>query len=623
MRDTAGNTLPLIAAALIPLLALVGGGIDMGRSYLAQTRLQEACDSGTLAARKKLGTTIALTGTPPADVKTVGDKFFNQNFRTGAYGTKNRSFTMTLEADYAISGAAHIDVPTTIMGVFGKKVVAIDVTCQAKLNFSNTDIMFVLDTTGSMNDTNPGDTDNKITSLKQVVRNFYTQMEGSKSPGTRMRYGFVPYSTNVNVGGLLKSDWMADSGVYSGREAHDTGTTTAVPQYQQNWTYESGSLVYGTAYSTAACPTSVPSWTLVAIWTDSSGSTNYRYVVNGTGYNCTTSAEGLITATPYTYTNYTYVYTEKLLGTKIEKNFDWTYKDFTIDVSTFKDSNGSKPPKGGKIKLDMGGYPEKVDKLDAWYSGCIEERGTYVITDYANVDLTRAKDLDIDLVPTAGNPDTQWKFMLPDVSWMRGINWWNWSSWPWSVAPVNYDGDYIHAAWNGYAACPAQAAKLSEMSATAVSNYVDSLVPAGSTYHDIGMIWGGRLLSPTGLFAAENADVGGSATHRHLIFLTDGYTAPMEGSYGTYGIEPLNGRRWNSSSPYTLTQTVENRFTVACNEVKKKNITVWVISFGLDLNPVLTNCAGADHSFTAKDAATLNSVFTKIAEAMGDLRISK
>lgn len=622
-RDQAGNTLMIVGFALVPILAMIGGGIDMGRGYLSQSRLQQACDSGVLAARKKLGSDIITTATPTTAVQAEGDKFFNANFKAGSYGTGTRSFAMNIETNYSITGNATVKVPTTLMALFGYKELNIAVTCQAKLNFSNTDVMMVLDTTGSMNETNSGDTDSKIAVLRSVVKGFHNRLEAAKTPGTRMRYGFVPYSTNVNVGGLLQSNWFADTGTYSGREARDTGNMTKVPQYQQNWTYESGNFAYGTTYSAASCPGGYPTWTEIARWTSGDGTLNIRYVVNGSGNNCTSTAEGNISVQPYTYTNYTYVYSEKYLGDKMEKDYDWTYKNYTLDVSSFKANAGTSPPKGGKLMLDMAGTPEKTSKLDAWYSGCIEERGTYVITDYANVDMTRALDLDIDLVPNPANPDTQWKFMLPDVSWARGITWWNWSSWPWSVGPVNYDGDYIHSGWNGYAACPTASTKLAEMNSTQVANYVDSLVPAGSTYHDIGMIWGGRLLSPSGLFAAENADVGGSPTHRHLIFLTDGLTAPNELSYGSYGIEPLTQRRWNSASPYTLTQTVENRFTVACNEVKKKNITVWVISFGLDLNPVLANCAGPGKAFSAKDAATLNNVFTKIAEAMGDLRISK
>jgi Flp pilus assembly protein TadG len=42
-RDRKGNTIALIAASTAPLLALIGGGIDMSRGYLAQTRLTPAC----------------------------------------------------------------------------------------------------------------------------------------------------------------------------------------------------------------------------------------------------------------------------------------------------------------------------------------------------------------------------------------------------------------------------------------------------------------------------------------------------------------------------------------------------------------------------------------------------
>jgi hypothetical protein len=155
-HDRSGNTLAMIAAGLVPLLAMVGGGIDMGRSYLSQTRLQQACDAGVLAARKRLGSAVAATGEVPGDVETVGDRFFNLNFRDGSFGTRNRVFQMTLEEDYSISGVADVDVPTTIMNLFGYTKVPIHVECGAKLNFSNTDIMFVLDTTGSMASTNEG-----------------------------------------------------------------------------------------------------------------------------------------------------------------------------------------------------------------------------------------------------------------------------------------------------------------------------------------------------------------------------------------------------------------------------------------------------------------------------------
>ena len=73
----------------------------------------------------------------------------------------------------------------------------------------------------------------------------------------------------------------------------------------------------------------------------------------------------------------------------------------------------------------------------------------------------------------------------------------------------------------------------------------------------------------------------------------------------------------------SLNQVVEKRFGVACNEVKKRNITVWVIGFGTTMSSLMKDCAGAGRWFQADNATQLTAAFGKIAASMGDLRISK
>jgi Flp pilus assembly protein TadG len=526
-RDQRGNVLVIVAAAIVPLLAIVGGGIDMGRGYMARTRLQQACDAGVLAARKKLGSTAIVGRTVPATATDIGEKFFRLNFRDNSYGTTVRpTFTMAMDTDFSIAGTATVNVPTTIMYMFGYVQLPITVQCSSQFNYSNTDIMMVLDTTGSMNETNAGDTKNKISVLRQVVKDFHTAVESAKSDGVRVRYGFVPYSTNVNVGYLLKSKWVDTEGTYEGR--------TAV----------------------------------------------------GSGWNS-----------------------------------KWRYASTTISFPSWTSGNSDNVVKGGTLSVKMGGTAANPTNINLTFSGCIEERSTYVIDNYANVDLTRARDLDIDSEPDSSNPATQWRPVLHEISWLRAVSPSGYGYW--SPGSVDNAGDYLQASEYGFSACPSRARKLAEMTSSEVATYVDNLVPAGSTYHDIGMIWGGRLLSPTGIFASENVDVDNRPTMRHLIFLTDGQTAPSELSYGTYGIEPLSQRRWNSSSRFNLTQTVENRFTYACNAVKNKDITVWVVGFGTSVTPMLKNCAGSGHWFQANNASDLSAAFATIASAIGDLRITK
>ena len=625
LRDRAGNTVMILAGAMIPLLAIIGGGIDMGRSYLSESRLQQACDAGVLAARKKLGSTIALDGLVPAAVAITGNKFFDINYRNGAYGTNNRNFVMTLEADYSISGAATVDVPTTVMRLFAFTKIPVRVRCEARLNFSNTDVMMVLDTTGSMNrKADDSDPLTKIASLRQVVKNFHAQLEGSKSPGTRIRYGFVPYSTNVNVGYLLKSGWMVDNWTYQGREPVDTGATRVEDVWDSQYTDVNTNYTYLTNYTDEDCPDSNDSWPVTNTTTDAAGYTIDTITVNGTYYWCSRAGgdddDYEIGGTRYN--GYIYTHRYKKTGTVTLPIYEWLYKPVSVNVSSLKGATANDLYVGGSIDVPMSGSPNSPTALTGWFRGCIEERDTYQIADYASVDLTRALDLDIDRVPTPGTPATQWRPMLSEIGFLRGLDW-RGDGTP-SPAPVQTSDDQFRPHDSNMNACPEPARKLDEMDAAAVATYVNGLTASGNTYHDIGMIWGGRLLSSTGIFAAENADVSGKPTNRHLIFLTDGETAPRDVAYSSYGLEPLDQRRWNGGiSPFTQVQVVEKRFTVACEEVKKRNITVWVIGFGTVMTDMLKNCAGSGRWFQADNATQLNSAFAKIAASMGDLRISK
>lgn len=623
LRDQSGNTLAMIAAALVPLLAMVGGGIDMGRSYLSQTRLQQACDAGVLATRKKLGSQVVVGGIVPADAATVGNRFFSNNFSDGSYGTTNRTFAMALEDDFSVSGVATVTVPTTIMNLFGYTAMPITVNCEASLNFSNTDIMFALDTTGSMNTTNPDDEEPRIAVLKGVVRNFHTQLEGSKGPGIRLRYGFVPFSTNVNVGALLEDDWVVDDWTYQSRE--DYGTVpgeSGTHSYTENWVEKSGKNSYrlystyqATHHSAAnesqseywSCDAAPPASTANTVYTLLSSTTqaypgppagtktidHYRSVTNGVSYWVQLTGSSC-RIHENTYTNYT-------------AEYDWVTIPYTRTYAQYR-------------------YAPIARNVRNWRrdgNGCIEERSTYEIDDYEDVDFTRALDLDIDTVPTASDPDTQWRPQYPQIIYERSLNWWASGSFTTDAVVTTDHGFFKPERMPSMIACPTAARNLGEMDAAQLNSYLNTISANGTTYPDIGMIWAARLISPTGLFAEDNADVDAKTTSRHIIFLTDGQTEAYDIAYGAYGVEPLDRRRWSANSPISLNDTVEKRFSVACAEAKRRNITVWVIGFGTTLNETMTTCAGAGHFFEATDAGTLQDVFSKIAAQMGDLRISK
>lgn len=69
--------------------------------------------------------------------------------------------------------------------------------------------------------------------------------------------------------------------------------------------------------------------------------------------------------------------------------------------------------------------------------------------------------------------------------------------------------------------------------------------------------------------------------------------------------------------------TVENRFTVACEQVKNRNITVWVVAFGTTLNPIMEECGGPGHTFEAANSEELSAAFQAIARSMSELRVAR
>src|SRR3546814_49720 len=103
------------------------------------------------------------------------------------------------------------------------------------------------------------------------------------------------------------------------------------------------------------------------------------------------------------------------------------------------------------------------------------------------------------------------------------------------------DTDYYN---NVPYACPREARLLQVWSSVSTfDDYVDSLTPSGNTYHDIGLLWGARLMSPTGIFASDNAFTpNGGQIQRHLIFMTDGDTNSGYTDYAAYGFPPLDRR---------------------------------------------------------------------------------
>lgn len=602
-RDVRGNTLAMGAAALIPLAGMVGGGIDISRMYITKTRMQHACDAGALAGRREMGGGVWSQNS--YSPRTAAERFFDANFQSGAYGSQpiTRSFA---ENGGTVTGNASVVLPMTLMRVLGKTVETIAVTCDAEMRLPNTDVMFVLDTTGSMNCV-AGDTGcsnnggvpasgSKIDGLKVAVKCFYEIVarldtdatcnagapSGGTSTDTQIRFGFMPYSVNVNVGFSLPTGYFANTWNYQSRVQNGT-----------DW----GDWIYSNYH---VRPTSNPNKDVCVAPTANTSTRQWK-------------SEDFKSGSTW--------YCRDYYRDQVPK---WDYKQVNTTVSGLK--NGTMWRTSFTLPLNDDGSSRTID-----WNGCVEERPTVRQTSYDPIPAT-AYDLNIDLAPASGNANSLWGFALPDLIYLRKIT----SSYSEAdTANTSTTTNYYNGV-NDY--CPVAAKKLQEWpSASTFSAYVNSLTAKGNTYHDIGMLWGARFMSPTGIFASENATTpAGGEIARHMIFMTDGDSTSSPCDYNAYGVPWFDQRQTTDvgtaancgSNRQALIDQINVRLEALCTAVKNKNITLWVISYGgININATtrtrLQNCASPGKYFSADDAAALQTTFKSIADEISQLRLTQ
>jgi Flp pilus assembly protein TadG len=635
-----GNTLMLFAFALLPLMGMVGGAMDVSREYLVKSRLQQACDAAVLAGRR------SMTGSEfDKASEEAANRFFVANFNQGRYGSRNSSIVYQVSSDMIVRATAKATVPMTVMAAFKQPAVDVEVKCEAQLQLPNSDIMFVLDTTLSMGETNPGDNQSRIKVLRKAVVDFYSTLDKAKRGNVRVRYGFVPYSSTVNVGMLLKREWMVDDWTYQSREKAQVTTTTSNPQGSTTTSYSAWQYISGTVATTTS---TLPPESCVAPANTTTSSTSYTaYVdvpqpngdvwrtreatqtINGSSYSVSLS-NGVCTLTRTQYTSYAQKRTETVKPnpnagqTSTVTNYFWNYKPVSYNLGSLKGSLASGLMAGGSFVAQIGNnHANRTISWPGTTGACIEERQT---SSPNNGEL--AYDLDVDLVPNPADPRTQWRPAIPALVYARAVgNYANPSGW--NTATVNTTSNYINLSSypNDRAACPSAARKLAEMTNSSINAYLNTLNVAGLTYHDVGFLWGLRLMSPQGLFASENATApNGGSISRHLIFMTDGATETNIADYDAYGLSALDRRRTAAASlPTSSAQNaiVETRLLKLCKIAKEeKNITVWVIAFGTTLTQMLKDCASPNRAYQANDSVQLSTTFAEIAARISQLRVT-
>lgn len=558
-RDVRGNTLAIMAAAMLPLIALIGSGVDMTRAYMAENRLRQACDAGALAGRRLLTTTSVTS-----PVRDEATKYFAFNFPQGHFQAAPYQLAMSAPAPGTLRISTSSAIPTTIMNMFGFETLPISATCAATQDFINTDIMMVFDLSGSMNcpvnqpNSNCNEVnqpDSKLDALKDAARALYTTLEPAQSQlaanNLRLRYGFVNYSSGVNVGQAVyakNSTYLVNRWNYQSRiPALDDSSRS------QSWCNANDGVYYLSSYR----------------W-------------DGRSFSAVYSCR-------YPHSN----------------GDTWLYRQTQHDVGQYL--AGNRP------------YLVSRRANSSVWEGCIEERdtnNTAIDGGSSTTAPSSAYDLNVDLIPY--NDATRWRPTWPDTEFARQ-----------NALNGSLSSHY----------CPTAARRLRNYHNNKASfdSYINGLRAIGGTYHDLGMIWGARFLSPTGIFAASPAETNdlntpdnpvqlrGFGVKKYIIFMTDGDMSPSD-TYSAYGIESLD-RRVMGSNGYTSTDQNNRhlqRFRMACTAAKSKGMDIWVVAFATTLTQDMIDCATKPSQAAGlNDRAALIAKFQEIGSKIGSLRLSQ
>jgi Flp pilus assembly protein TadG len=190
----------MMAAALVPTMAMIGAGIDYGRAYLVASKLQGAADAGALAAvRAKQVSSNSVSA-----AQAVGAEYVRANFPDDYTGAALGAPTITVtDEDDVITSTVTLRaaVDTALLRVIGIETLVVSVSSVAEASETlptSIEALLVLDNTGSMAGA-------RMAALKTAAKNFVDTIYGSKSTRDGFAVGILPYNTMVNVGRLVRA----------------------------------------------------------------------------------------------------------------------------------------------------------------------------------------------------------------------------------------------------------------------------------------------------------------------------------------------------------------------------------------------------------------------------------
>ncbi|MGN6423487.1 MAG: VWA domain-containing protein [Asticcacaulis sp.] len=425
-----GNVTMIFSLSALMLVAVTGGAIDMANMNTTRGDLQDAADAAALrgALTYNQGLTAAQTAANTAFLQNFGaNKLSGLSYNLSA----NTSGNIT-QLTYTVSGS----FKPLFLGLIGMGDQTLHAESKAQSQVNPFELVFVLDTTGSMAGT-------RISNLKSAVGSVLDtlySMEGNNSKDVKI--GVAPFDTQVRIASGSNFDYID----YSNCASHENGYYTGSWYY--GYTYVPGVDyhaclavwdVYDHICDTAQNPSSCQSTASPALYykTSTSGDKTY-YTAVGYAYEKISKKK---------YNIFKYTETYYIDPTTLKK----VVTASGLTTSSAASSSGYVGSTSGYTNFPSG----DLDTIANSWTGCLSDRTQdfdasaqaadasrpdtlYIAASCAQSNLTTVKDMTNDItsvksyvnnLTTNGNTNITvglqfgMEMLSPDAPYTTGVSW--------------------------------------------------------------------------------------------------------------------------------------------------------------------------------------------------------
>ncbi len=589
-HDNRGASALLIGFSLIPIIGVFGFATDLTRAYIVKSRLGDALDAAALAGGRSLF---------EKDVhEKIIQKYFKANIKDKLMGA-TVSAIVELDKDEKVLVSGHIheadestlrvkataEVPTLLMSIFTDTPITVESYTEVVREDVQLDIILAIDMSGSMGYPLGGSGSTgplKVKIARDAAKNLVNILFGSNAVNPLLKIGLVPWSGSVNI---------TDNGTKYGFAAN--GTTVL----------NDNSLLTVTTLTDGEATNPY----LEANYTYDGRYYKYTRVWNNEGHK------------KYAHRGFEQKFSG---GTPEPVNVLQNYRAKFSDVF-YAHNAPSVPLLAEPLKGWKGCVYARYAKENAWAFSGSDEKADDAIAE------SNAADMEKGSIRKNGKHWVGWYPMNDEETEIQGkhcklnllrnpeihsnkikFNPKNlkeyWPNKPTKGYRIKHD--------NGEDCVPCLNQGITKMQhkKSTIISAIDGLThTVGATNIPQGLVWSWRAITSGAPFNQASVPVANRKVNSVIILLTDGKN------------EARVGDAYNSA----VDKNRDQRSKDVAQRIKDDNVIIYTIQFANNsgvLQTLLEEIATSQkHYFSAPDKATLQKVFTKIANDLSALRISR